>query len=218
VLLEEYRDVAGEIAHRFGLDKQLASVAVGTFKNAHTLRLEAKKLRDMQLTSSPINMLLMGSNAIPLPFDPAQLQRLTIFFHGGSLSSCDRETFKLVRESIPKLTEHFPNRQILKLEITWDIDEDQERFDGQYIHLLEIGEVRVDDLPLVDIPGAQKTCREFFYLTWQLYEFCAKHSCEIEVFSMDRSAVFKGKWENDLEAATHLFPNSNAWHPRGFQI
>ena len=90
VLLEEHRDVAGEIIHQFGLDKQLASVALGTFKNDHTLRLEAKKLRYMQLTLSPINMLLMGSNAIPLPFDPAQLQRLTNSSHGGNLSSCDR--------------------------------------------------------------------------------------------------------------------------------
>ena len=43
-------------------------------------------------------------------------------------------------------------------------------------------------------------------------------ACEVEVFSIDRSAVFNGKWENDLEAAMYLFPNSNAWNPRGFQL
>ena len=68
-----------------------------------------------------------------------------------------------------------------------------------------------------DVLGAQKTCREFFFLAWQIYEFCVRNACEVEVFSMDRFAVFNGKWENDLEAAMYLFPNSNAWNPRGFQ-
>jgi hypothetical protein len=185
----------------------MSSLAMGMFLDNHTLRLEASKLRDLESSSS--------ANA--LPFDLAQLKRLTIFFHGGSLSSCDSATFKLLGTSIPNLTGHFPNLEVLKIDISWDINEEQEWFGGHYIHFYGHGELGADHLPLVDIPGAQRTCREFLTLAWQLHEFCVQNSCEVEVFSVDRSAVFTGKWEHDLEVATFLLPNSNAWNPRGFQ-
>ena len=160
----------------------------------------------------------MGSNAMCLPFEPARLRRVTIFFHGGNLSSCNGEKFKLLRESIHKITSYLPNIRVLKVEITWDIDEDQEWFGSHYIDLFNNGEISAEALPLIDIPGAQKTCHEFFFLAWQIHELCVCKACEVEVFSIDRSAVFNGKWENDLEAAMYLFPNSNAWNPRGFQL
>jgi hypothetical protein len=219
VFLADYTKNAREISRQYGFDKHLASVALGTCVESHTLRLEAKKLHEIQqLSSWSSNKLPMGSDTVVLPFDPAQLQRVTIFFHGGSLSSCNKETFKLLRESIPKLMGYFPNIQVLKFDITWNIDEDQEWFGGHYIDLFNKGEISAAALPLIDVPGAQKTCHEFFFLAWQIRELCVRKVCEVEVFSMDRSAVFNGKWENDLEAATYLFPNSNAWNPRGFQL
>ena len=218
VLLADYTKEAGEIIRQYRFDKHLASVALGTFLESHTLRLEAKKLHEIQqLFSRTSNALPMGSDTAAPSFDPAQLQRVTIFFHGGSLSSCNKETFKLLRQSIPKLMGYFPNIQVLKFDITWGIDEDQEWFGGHYIDLFNQGEISAEALPLIDVLGAQKTCREFFFLAWQIYEFCVRNACEVEVFSMDRFAVFNGKWENDLEAAMYLFPNSNAWNPRGFQ-
>jgi hypothetical protein len=214
----DYREAAGEIIHHFGPDKQMTGIALGLYTNNHTLRLEAKKLHYMQQFSAANNLLLMGTNAVALPFDPTLLERVTIIIHGGSLSSCDRDTFKLLRESVPNLVNFFPSLNVVKLEITWDVDEDQERFGPHYIHLFNTGELKADALPLIDVRGAHETCREWFHLLWQLYEFCFKNACEIEVFSMERSCVFNGKWEHDLEAAGSLFPNSNAWNPAGFQV
>jgi hypothetical protein len=219
VRLEDYVKEAGEIVHRYRFDQHLASVALGTFLKSHTLRLEAEQLRHIHQTFLPGSRTLpMGSNAKCLPFDPARLRRVTIFFHGGNLSSCNRETFKLLRESIPKITSYLPNIRVFKVEMTWDINKDQEWFGSHYIDLFNNGEISGEALPLIDIPGAQKTCHEFFFLTRQIHELCVRKACEVEVFSMDRFAVFNGKWENDLETAMYLFPNSNAWNPRGFQL
>jgi hypothetical protein len=215
---EDYREAAGEIIHRFGPDKNIAGIALGIFKNNHTLRLEAKKLDYMQHFSAANDLMLMGTTAVALPFNHKQLERVTVVMHGGSLSSCDRATFKLLREFVPNLVNYFPSLKVVKLEITWDVDEDQERFGPHYIHLFDTGELKADALPLIDVRGAQQTCREWFYLLWQLYEFRFKNAYEIEVFSMQRSCVFNGKWEHDLEAAGFLFPNSNAWNPAGFQV
>jgi hypothetical protein len=217
ILPEDHRKEAGDVTQKFDFDTKMASMALGIFKENHALRLEAKKLRYMQQFSSPTNSLLVGSNAVPLPFNPTLLERLTISFHGGSLSSCDRPTSKLLTESVAKLTNYFPGLQALKIEINWDIDDAQERFGLHYIHLHARGLAKIKTLPLIDIVGAHKTCRDYIRLTWQLYEFCVRKACGIEVFSMDRSAVSNGKWEHDLEAAIYLFPNSNAWNPRGFQ-
>jgi hypothetical protein len=215
---EDHREAAGEIIYQFGLDTQMACIALGIYSNDQTLRLEAKKLRCMQQFSAANELLLMGTNAVALPLDPAVVERLTTSMHGGSLSSCDRVTFNLLRQSVPKILNYFPSLKVLKIEITWDINEDQERFGPHYIHLFNTGELKADALPLIDVRGAQKTCREWFYLLWQLYQFYFKNACKIEVFSMERSCVFKGKWEHDLEVAGFLFPNSNAWNPAGFQV
>ena len=214
---EGYHEGAEKIIHEFGLDAEMADIALGIFRNNHTLRLEATKLCYMQQFSSPTNLLLMDINAVALPFDPALLERLTIVMHGGSLSSCDQATFKLLRESVPRILNYFPSLKTLKFEVTWDVDEDQERLGPHYINLLISDNVKADTLPLIDVLGAQETCREWFHLLWQFYESCAKNASDIEVFSMGRSCVFNGKWEHDLEAAGFLFPNSNAWNPAGFQ-
>lgn len=171
----------------------------------------------MQLSSSPSGRLLTGSNALPLPLDPALLEHLIIFFHGGSLSNCDRETFKLLRASIPKIDTYSPGLQTLKIEITWEIDEHQERWGPHHINLCQRGEIHPKALPLVDIRGAHKTCEDFIHLAWAVYEYCVRNGCEIKVLSMDRSAVFNGTWEHDVEAVGYLFPSSNAWNPLGFQ-
>ena len=217
VQLEEYHDEVEDVVHQFGFHQEMATTALRVFKRAHTFRLAAKKLRYMQLSLSPTSRLLIGSNALPLPFDPTVLQHLTIFFHGGSLSNCDRATFQLLRTSIPRISTYFPSLQILKVEITWEIDEYQERWGPHHINLHLRGEMHARVLPLIDIRGAHKTCRDYIYLVWAMYEYCVRNGCEIELLSMDRSAVFNGKWEHDIEAAGYIFPNSHAWNPQGFQ-
>jgi hypothetical protein len=166
-----------------------------------------------------IRPIVVGEALYPVMIDrePAELHHLTIFFHGGSLSSCDGDTFEVLRQSLPGITNHFPNLKVLKIEVSWDINEDQETQGPSYIRSFIRKEIEADLLPLVDIPGAHKTCHDFFLLAWQLHEFCVENDCDVEVFSMDRFAAFNGKWEHDLEAAGYLFPNSNAWNPSGFQ-
>jgi hypothetical protein len=53
---EGYREGAEEIIHEFGLDVEMAGIALGIFRNNHTLRLEATKLCYMQQFSSPTNL------------------------------------------------------------------------------------------------------------------------------------------------------------------
>jgi hypothetical protein len=212
--LNDYCELAGEIIEQYGSN---TSLALAIFNRNHTLRLEAEETRYLDQPSPPTSLSPVANNGLDLPFDPAELHHLTIFFHGGSLSSCDKDMFTLLIESLPKITNHFPQLKVLKIEITWEINEEQEVHGPIYIRNFSRGKIEADLLPLIDIPGAHKTCHEFFLLTWQLHEFCIENDCEIEVFSMDRFAAFNGKWEHDLEAAGYLFPNSNAWNPSGFQ-
>jgi hypothetical protein len=167
--------------------------------------------------SPPTSLSPLASNGLDLPVDPAQRHHLTIFFHGGSLSSCDGDTFELLMQTLPGFKKHFPNLDVLKIDVSWDINEDQETHSPCYIHNFLRGKIDADLLPLVDIPGAHETCQEFFLLAWQIHEFCVENNCDVEVFSMDRFAAFNGKWEHDLEAAGYLFPTSNACNPSGFQ-
>jgi hypothetical protein len=218
VQLEEYRDEIEEVVRQFGFHQEMATTAVRVFKRSHTLRLAAKKLRYMQLSPSTPSRLLIGGNALPLPFDPVILKHLTIFFHGGNLSNCDRAAFQLLRTSIPRINTYFPGLKSLRVEITWEIDEEQERWGPHHINLHMRGEMHAKALPLVDIRGAHKTCRDFIYLIWAMYEYCVRNQCEIELLSMDRSAIFNGNWEHDIEAAGYMFPNSNAWNPLGFLV
>jgi hypothetical protein len=188
--LEEYCEFAGEIIEQYGSNTDLA---LAIFHRNHTLRLEAEELRHLDQPSPPTTLSPFASNGLNLPFDPAELHHLTVYFHGGSLSSCNQDTFKLLRQVLPQITNHFPSLRILKVEITWDISEEQETYGPCYIRGFNRGEIEADLLPLIDIPGAHRTCYEFFLLAWQLHEFCVENECKVEVFSINRFAAFNGK-------------------------
>jgi hypothetical protein len=214
VLFDEYPDQIRQLINSINFSKPAASYALECFTNCHTLRLEAERLESMieQNITCP---LLAGQKVFP--FNPALLQHLTIFFHGGRLADSNSHAFFTLTKNIDKIYTHFPNLRSLKLDIEWDVDEVRITFGPVYIALLARGEVTTSNSPLINIPSAHQTCERYLHLIFQLSQFCRRHEIAAEILALDRSVQIKGHWDEDLLAAGTLFPNSAAWSSFGFQ-
>jgi hypothetical protein len=85
--------------------------------------------------------------------------------------------------------------------------------------MLASGDAAAADLSLIDIPSACQTCERFMHLIFQLSQFRLRHGIDVEIISSsaDMGVQLHGDWDQDLQDAGLLFPNSAAWSPTGFQ-
>ncbi|KAM0690091.1 hypothetical protein Q7P36_008858 [Cladosporium allicinum] len=143
---EEYDEEVRKVLNMFGSDKRMASAALEIFTRGHTLRINAEELRRTSFSLSPTGPVLIGEQAVRLPFQRSLLGCLTVVLNAGSLSSSNTQTFADLTDSIEHIALCFPKLHTLTIDIEWEIDEVQERFAPLYTVLLEHGQAKASDL------------------------------------------------------------------------
>ena len=215
---EEYNEKVRKVFNRFGSNKHMASAALAIFTRGHTMRIDAEELRNTSFSLSPTGLVLIGEQAVRLPFQRSLVGSLTVVLNAGSLSSSNTQTFADLTNSIDHIALCFPKLRTLTIDIEWKIDEVEERFAPLYTFLLEHGQAKASNLPLANIRGAHKTCQNFFKLVCELHYFhCNIDDCDIRILTKGKQMWFDGDWDYDIVVAGWLFPNSYIWRTSGFQ-